>query len=120
MKYIKKPVVIDAIQFNGQNFAECEKFIGKENYDNSLNYPNIKTLEGIMRVNVLDYVIKGVKGEFYPCKPDIFEITYESVAPERQHLESSECWCEPTLIQAIDDEHDCEVWSHKGHEELNQ
>jgi hypothetical protein len=37
-----------------------------------------------------------------------------------EHLESPDCWCEPTLIQAIDDEHDCEVWSHKGHEELNQ
>ena len=122
MKYRKKPVVIEAIQFDDSNYIECEKFIGKENYDNTLNYPNIKTLEGTMRVSVGDYVIRGIKGEFYPCKPDIFEMTYESVESirEREHIESQHCWCGPTLIQAIDDQHDCEVWSHKGHEELNQ
>lgn len=37
-----------------------------------------------------------------------------------EHVESSDCWCEPTLIQSIDDEHDCQVWLHKGHEELEQ
>lgn len=37
-----------------------------------------------------------------------------------EHIESKDCWCSPVLIQAIDDEHDCEVWSHRGHEELNQ
>jgi hypothetical protein len=37
-----------------------------------------------------------------------------------EHVESKDCWCEPKLIQAIDDYHDCEVWSHKGHEELKQ
>ena len=41
----------------------------------------IKTLEGWMRVTAGDYIIKGVRGEFYPCKPDIFELTYEAVAP---------------------------------------
>lgn len=51
MKYKKKPVVIEAIQFNGLNYQDCEKFIGKENYDNTLNYPNVKTLEGTMRVS---------------------------------------------------------------------
>jgi hypothetical protein len=78
MKYRKKPVVIEAIIFEGRNHKECLEFIGK-NYDKTLNYPNIKTLEGIMRVDEGDYIIKGVKGEFYPCKPDIFEMTYEKV-----------------------------------------
>jgi hypothetical protein len=44
----------------------------------------IKTLEGVMRGDMGDWIIKGVKGEFYPCKPDIFEATYESVASEPQ------------------------------------
>ena len=78
MNYRKKPVVIESIQFNGDNLKECEVFI-EGNFDNSLNYPNIKTLEGIMHVSKGDYIIKGIKGEFYPCKPDIFEQTYEKV-----------------------------------------
>lgn len=77
-KYRKKPVVINAVQFNGDNFKECKAFIG-ENFDNTLNYPNIKTLEGVMRVSVGDFIIEGVNGEFYPCKPDIFAKTYEAV-----------------------------------------
>lgn len=78
MKFRKKPVVIDAMQYNGPpDDGELEKFagfwasIGKEVY--------ITTSEGSMRVSPGDYVIKGVKGEFYPCKPDIFEMTYERV-----------------------------------------
>jgi|TARA_R110000851_G_scaffold298994_6_gene454806 hypothetical protein len=76
-KFRKKPVVIEALYFDGNNYEECEKFIGKDNYDNTLSYPNIKTLEGVMEVSEKDYIIKGVKGEFYPCKPDIFKMTYE-------------------------------------------
>lgn len=77
--YRNKPVIREAIQFDGTNYRECEMFIGKENYDNTLNYPNIKTLEGTMRVSSGDYIIKGVNGEFYPCKPDIFKKTYDRV-----------------------------------------
>lgn len=75
-KYVKNPIVIEAVQFDGENYKECESFIGKENYDNTLNYPNVKTLEGALRVSVGDYIIKGIKGEFYPCKPDVFLKTY--------------------------------------------
>lgn len=64
MKYRKKPVIIEAIQFE----------------DNP--YLKIETLEGIMKASVGDYIIKGVNGEFYPCKPDIFEKTYERVIDE--------------------------------------
>ena len=75
-KYRKKPVVIEAIQFNGENYFECREFLDG-NYDNKLGYPNITTLEGVMRVSKHDFIIKGIKGEFYPCKPDIFKQTYD-------------------------------------------
>jgi hypothetical protein len=77
MKYRKKPVEIEAIQFT-TNFVEIEKFC-QGNFDWSDGKSDIKTLEGIMKVSIGDYIIKGVKGEFYPCKPDIFEMTYEKV-----------------------------------------
>lgn len=75
-KYRKKPVVIDAVQWTGSNAAEIAEFIG----DNGVvkgGYVDIGTLEGFMVASVNDYVIKGIKGEFYPCKPDIFEATYD-------------------------------------------
>jgi len=79
-KYRKKPVVIDAILWTGKNFEECSNFITDKNYrriDRLTGKLRIKTLEGTMLADVGDYIIKGVKGEFYPCKPDIFEMTYE-------------------------------------------
>ena len=83
MKFRKKPVVIDAIQFLGddKNVIECMDFcqsITKETYraNNTLTIP---TLEGKMICSKGDWIIKGVNGEFYPCKPDIFEKTYEKV-----------------------------------------
>lgn len=87
-KYRKKPVVIEAIQFNGINFKEIEEFTlgnGKRHitYEGNVpietNYIEITTLEGIMNASKNDWIIKGVNGEFYPCKPDIFEQTYELV-----------------------------------------
>ena len=47
--------------------------------DKDGNYIEIKTLEGVMRASIDDYIIKGVQGEFYPCKPDIFHLTYDAV-----------------------------------------
>lgn len=84
MKYRIKPVVIDAIQFkviNGVgNHQEITNFVDKplrivEMGDSII----IPTLEGDMKCSLNDYVIKGVNGEFYPCKPDIFEKTYDRV-----------------------------------------
>lgn len=86
-KYIKKSVEIEAIQWNGINLSEIQEF-GKGNldidiYNNGVTPPlvtiEIKTLEGVMKLNEDDYLIKGIKGEYYPCKPDIFELTYEKV-----------------------------------------
>lgn len=80
MKYRKKPVVIEAMQWNGNNFEEvcmfCNSIIKADTFDKQLT---IKTLEGNMIASKGDYIIKGVKGEFYPCKPDIFEATYEEL-----------------------------------------
>jgi hypothetical protein len=79
MKFRKKPLVIEAVQFIG-NVAECLTFcpIAREPVDNKDNLI-IPTLEGEMCVSFGDWIIKGVNGEFYPCKPDIFEKTYDKV-----------------------------------------
>lgn len=74
MKYRKKPVVIEAIQWLG-NKEEIKYFYPECCFDDGVVY--IDTLEGTMKAKYGDYIIKGVSGEFYPCKPDIFEQTYE-------------------------------------------
>ena len=84
MKYRKKPIVIDAYQLPaaGEDIPDsfeqwCDE-VGftafESDRDEGLLIP---TLEGTMRADPGDWIIKGVKGEFYPCKPDIFEATYE-------------------------------------------
>lgn len=84
MKYKKKPVIIDAIQWDGNNYEEICEFVGMRLKYNTIEISNdqpsklhIPTLEGIITASVGDYIIKGIQGEFYPCKPDIFEKTYE-------------------------------------------
>lgn len=78
MKYRKKSIVVDAIQYTDDNLLEIMKFCGegKTLFD---YYLYIVTLEGNMRVYKGDYIIKGVHGEFYPCEKSIFEETYEVV-----------------------------------------
>jgi len=83
-KYRKKPVVIEAIQFNGENQSDVAEFMGEMIRTNFFPDILIETLEGTMKANIGDYIIKGVKGEFYPCKPDIFEATYEKVNDENK------------------------------------
>lgn len=79
MKYRKKPVVVEAVQWTGENLHEILCFIGCTNA--SVTYPGaflaFDTLEGNIIANSGDYIIKGVNDEFYPCKPDIFKKTYE-------------------------------------------
>lgn len=81
MKYRKKPVVIDAVQWSGNNLNEILDFMKDKqpNYyeDDEKKLLTIQTLEGNMIASVGDYIIKGVQGEFYPCKLDIFKQTYE-------------------------------------------
>lgn len=85
-KYKKKPVVVEAFRFGMDPmpvwFLEAMDNGTVEFYVRSGAQPShadIKTLEGVMQVNYLDYVIKGVKGELYPCKADIFDATYDKV-----------------------------------------
>lgn len=106
--YIKKPIVVEAIQWNGINFTDIYEFTNPNN-DPNINIARleerseikdyspfvlkIKTLEGVMTASKGDYIIKGINGEFYPCKPDIFEKTY-NIAPttwkERLEVETIE------------------------------
>ncbi len=78
-RYRKRPVVIEAIQWDGNKamLGEVVAFMGY--YEYAKGDLIINTLEGRMIASPGDYIIKGVNGEFYPCKPDIFEKTYEAV-----------------------------------------
>jgi hypothetical protein len=83
-RYRKKPVEIEAIQFIAQNIQEVYEMLGNNlkvapSADGEVLHHFIRTLEGDMELSWNDYVIKGVKGEFYPCKPDIFELTYDKI-----------------------------------------
>lgn len=89
-KYRQKPVVIEAVQWNGRNFDECMNFIG-EDCSNKVAYEGyeeqciswgqiiIHKIDRDMTAYKGDYIIKGIDGEFYPCKPDIFNKTYEEI-----------------------------------------
>ena len=83
-QYRKKPVVIEAVQLENLEIGHLmfiQVFVGLGNDVFRVESDGlvIKTLEGEMKASIGDYIIKGVKGEFYPCKPDIFEMTYEAV-----------------------------------------
>lgn len=87
MKYRKRPVVIEAEQLKDdsadtiialQEFIQSDVRVSYADPDNPVI--KIETLEGVMDASIGDFIIKGVNGEFYPCKPDIFEKTYEVVA----------------------------------------
>lgn len=81
-KFRKKPVEIEAIQFNGFNFGVITDWMSGITGVHPSCYKEtmvIETLEGDMVANVGDFIIKGVKGEFYPCKPDIFYATYDEL-----------------------------------------
>ena len=83
-KYRKKPVEVEAIQFDGRNWREVYQFMSDvpllliQDFRKD-EHLLIDTLEGVMKAKVGDHIIKGVHGEFYPCKPDIFHETYEEV-----------------------------------------
>jgi hypothetical protein len=82
MKFKKKPVVIEAECYDGTN-ESINRIVNMGSTRVIRNCPEglyIETLEGVMKANIGDWVIRGVKGELYPCKPDIFDATYEPYA----------------------------------------
>jgi len=84
-QYRKKPVVIEAFKYNIDNRPDW--FMDRVSDNTIVTFEdrcNIKTLEGVMVGQFGDYIIKGIKGEIYPCKPDIFEMTYELVEPTKE------------------------------------
>lgn len=88
MKIRKKPVIVEAILYDGTNFKEVWEFVDKGYVKHSmipeLNELVIKTLEGQIHASVGDYIIKGIVGEFYPCKPDVFELTYDIIEEDSE------------------------------------
>jgi len=87
MRFKKKSVIVEAVQFTG-NFQEIFDWVGQWNPEDdgqgmweseSGKILIIDTLEGEMKTEINDWIIRGIKGEFYPCKPDIFAATYEKV-----------------------------------------
>lgn len=93
MKYRKKPTIIDAVQWDGNNQREMFEFLGGSEVEFMkaqgknfyISHSRIEgglviiTLEGDMNASIGDWIIKGIQGEYYPCKPDIFKETYEEV-----------------------------------------
>lgn len=87
--YRKKPVVIEAMRWDGSLKStddvtywcggQYDYEVKSSDHTDKAEWIAIPTLEGVMRASVGDWIIRGVQGEFYPCKPDIFEATYEAV-----------------------------------------
>ncbi len=82
--YKKKPVTIEAVQFDGTNQDKIHEFTDGKAVSIPMSKTlvpamEIDTLEGVMRADEGDFIIKGLKGEFYPCKPDIFNLSYDEV-----------------------------------------
>lgn len=112
-RYRKKPIVVDAIRWDG-GVEEATTIIdwvldgdGTARYHEAVNnVPEeiaIDTLEGTMSAQVGDWIIRGVKGEFYPCKPEIFEITYElDIAYSEEDMEFKHFVRKPFLVEAIE------------------
>ena len=80
--YRKKPVVIEAVQWHGNYFGTMQHGCEITQDWKHSHLGNVETLEGPLRVSPGDWIIKGVQGEFYPCKHDIFEATYEPAEGE--------------------------------------
>ena len=106
--YRKKPVVVEAVQWTGENHAEMCEFIDPEVFEiKPKEGLIIHTLEGDHHASPGDYIIKGVNGEFYPCKPDIFAKTYEpaTLTPQNETMtieQLREMKNEPAYLKVFD------------------
>ena len=77
MKFRTKPCEIEAVQWTGRNVVEIMRFVKNESAIITNGVLIIKTLEGDMVASTGDYIIRGLRGEYYPCKPDVFQKKYE-------------------------------------------
>lgn len=124
-KYRKKPVVVEAVRWTGSNLEEIRNFVGSDLIEECVELFDIKrtlkemlvdiaidTLEGTMRVDYGDYIIKGVQGELYPCKPDIFLKTYEEVDNAETQEERK------TYLSEYLKEHNCSYKEFMEHQEM--
>jgi hypothetical protein len=109
MKFRKKPVVIEAIKWTGENFDEIKEFVGESLFGWEPETVNLEihTLEGKHLASKGDWIIKGVKGEFYPCKPDIFALTYDFYDAEN---EIKKTLINTTASQAKENVKDIKFW----------
>lgn len=88
-KYRKKPVVVEAVQWNGDNYDEIVEFTKADIFQvDNTNIIIIKTLGGLIKCSLGDYIIKDAPGEFYLCNYDIFERTYEEVDEDKTQKET--------------------------------
>ena len=78
-RYRKKPCIVEAVRYDGHNIEEIQLWSNRHFIQYQDGKLGIQTLEGIMEAKVGDYIIKGVAGEFYPCRPTIFLYTYEEI-----------------------------------------
>lgn len=88
MRYRTKPCEIEAVQWTGKNPSEIMMFVGESNYTMHWNPHKtpifiIHTLEGNMAASIGDYIIRGLRGEYYPCKPDVFQQKYEVIPDDK-------------------------------------
>lgn len=110
-KFRKKPVVIEAVQWTGKNGLDVMTFACEAITQNGKGMPyiepdgriEIQTLEGEVYSSEGDWIIKGIKGEFYPCKPDIFEATYERVQETKYTMAPNEL-NDPKVQKAVKEE----------------
>lgn len=79
MKFRKKPIAVEAIRYEKAHIGRALDFCNMLRYNQHDNEYYVETLEGCMKVTEGDFIVKGINGEFYPCKPDIFEKTYEKL-----------------------------------------
>ncbi|MFE9845816.1 hypothetical protein [Streptomyces goshikiensis] len=103
-RYRKLPVEISAIQFTRDTFRAAVRFIPLDQFseageDDQGLFLAIRTLEGVMRATEGDWIIQGVKGEYYPCKPDVFAATYEAV--EEQDGQAVSTAGQPLVTRAV-------------------
>lgn len=106
-KFVKKPIVIDAEQFTDENKDRVFNFVRcncRASDDAGRPTLDIQTLEGVMTASLGDWIIQGVTGEFYPCKPDVFEQTYSPwVQPGEEEGEEGARKPEDNIIEGLEE-----------------